>query len=184
MACTQGLFSDSCRAAARELIRKQGEGCKLLFTYIPWEKSAEITTEHPYTKTCRPWHRAHIYYASLEQRPHLDLNIRYDAPTHSQLEFAQWMALQASLNKDRKSCNQLPCSLSMTYRTSFTRHLDPNLTWKIRTKKKKSCLRADREHNSVLHLSSINSVPAAGYRLGYRLGYSSTRNTSAVFEAN
>ncbi len=32
MACTQGLFSDSCRAAATELIRKQAEGCKLLFT--------------------------------------------------------------------------------------------------------------------------------------------------------
>ena len=32
MACTQGLFSDSCRAVARELIRKQAKGCKLLFT--------------------------------------------------------------------------------------------------------------------------------------------------------
>ncbi len=32
MAGTQGLFSDSCRAVARELIRKQAEGCKLLFT--------------------------------------------------------------------------------------------------------------------------------------------------------
>ncbi len=43
----------------------------------------------------------------------------HDASTHSQPEFAQWMALQASLNKDRKSCNQQSCPLSMTYRTSF-----------------------------------------------------------------
>ncbi len=32
MPCTQGLFSDSCRAPARQLIRKPAEGCKVLFT--------------------------------------------------------------------------------------------------------------------------------------------------------
>ncbi len=114
MACIQGLFSDSCRAAVRELIRKQGEGCKLLFTirsiYYNWT---------PYMKRCRLWHRAHIFYAALEHRAYLDPNIWYDAPTHRQLQFAQWMALQASLNKDSKSCNQLSCALNMTYRTSF-----------------------------------------------------------------
>ncbi len=68
-------------------------------------------------KACRLWYRAHIHYASLEQRECLDLQIWYNASTHSQLEFAQWMALQASLNKDRKS--QLSCPLSMTYRNSF-----------------------------------------------------------------
>ena len=119
-------------------------------------------------KMCRLWHRAHIYYASLEQRAYLDLNIWYDASTHSQLEFAQWFALQASLNKDRKCCNHLSCPLSMTYRTSFRRGI-----WILsdmeygQKKKKKSCLRRDREHNFCA-LFSINSVPAAGYRLWYQ----------------
>ncbi len=111
MACTQGLFSDSSRAAARELSRKQAEACKLLFTIHTVEEIG-IQLNNP---TCRFWHRAHIYYASLEQRAYLDLNIWYDAPTHSQLEFAQWMGLQALLNRGRRSCMKE----SMTYRTSF-----------------------------------------------------------------
>ncbi len=79
------------------------------------------------------------------------------------------MALQASLNTDRKICNQLPCPFSMTYRTSFQAAFGAQSDMNAdKKKKKKSCLRTDRENNFVLHLFSINSFSAAGYQLGYQ----------------
>ncbi len=121
MACTQGLFSDRLPYGSESAYQKTGlaEGWELLFTIHTVEETAKIATSHPYMKTCRLWHRAYIYYGSLEQSAYLDLNIWYDASTQSQLAFPQSLALQASLNKARKICNHLSCDLSMTYRTSF-----------------------------------------------------------------
>ncbi len=119
-------------------------------------------------KTCRLWHRPHIYYASLKQRSSLDINIWYDddAPTHSQLEFPQWMALQPSLNIDRKSYNQLSCPLSMTYRTSFHAAFGPQSDMNTDKKKKKSRVVWEQTENTTLCSICSQSTPSLPKDIG------------------
>ena len=165
MACTQGLFSDSCRAGARELIRnprirKQAEGCKLLFTIHTVEEIGINYNWTPLHENLWTLTQGSYQLHVVGQRAYLDPNIWYDAPTLSQLELAQWMALQASLNKDRKSCNQLSCPLS--YRTSFHAAFgsQSDMNTDKKEEKKKSCLRTDRNRTLCSICShSTQSLP-------------------------